>query len=254
MTYDRMKWVDPEIERKGYEITRQWTQKASTLGWYDYIYGTPYMLPRVYFHKNAEYLRYAADQGVKAMYAEAYPNWGEGPKLYMIAKLMWNPEQDLSSLLNDWYIMAVGKKAAPYLEQYYQQWERFWTIRVPNSRWFSNMGGQFLAFHTPEYLDWVTFNDMEKSRKLLETVVTKAKTDQEKKRANYIMKSFEYYEASALSYLGLEREKRQPGKNIDHYKKLNNRRYELVEEFENDPVLLHPIRFDKHNKYLSWDR
>jgi hypothetical protein len=253
MTYDRMKWVDKDIELKGFEITRQWAQSVSTLGWYDYIYGTPYMLPRVYFHKNSDYYQYAAAHGVKAMYAEAYPNWGEGPKLYIALKLMWDPEQDVSSLLNDWYMMAVGKKAAPYLAQYYRHWENFWTIRIPKSHWFSNLGGQFLAFNSPEYLDWTTFDDMEKSRRLLESAAINAKTDKEKRRANYLLQAFEYYEASALSYLGVKRGKRQSGKDLDDYIKLNNRRYQLVKAFQKDPVLSHPLRFDERYEYLSWN-
>jgi hypothetical protein len=251
MTYDRMKWVDKDIERKGFEITQQWAQNATFLGWYDYIYGTPYMLPRVYFNKRSGYYKYAKAHGVKAMYAEAYPNWGEGPKLYIVLKLMWDPDQDVSSLLTEWYAMAVGEKAAPYLAAYYRHWEHFWTVRIPKGSWFKK-SGQFLAFNSPEYLDHTTFDDLGKSRSLLETTVNNTETYREKLRAKYLTKSFEYYEASALAYLGVEGGKRQPGKNIEYYAKLNNRRYELVREFQKDPVLMHPLRFDERYKHLSW--
>lgn len=243
MTYDRMKWVDKNIEHEGFKITERWAQKARLLGWYDYIYGTPYMLPRVYFHKRLEYYKYAATHGVRAMYAEAYPNWGEGPKLYITLKLLWNPDQDVSELLNEWYVTAVGEKAAPYLAAYYKLWENFWTERIPKGHWFKK-GSQFLAFNYPEYLDQVAFDDIEKSRYLLESVVNNAQTEKEKIRARYLIDAFDYYEACALSYLGLKMGVRQTGKNIEYYQKLNNRRYELVKKFQKDIVLNHPIRFD----------
>ena len=81
MTYDRMKWIDPELRAEGERVTTWWQQVSPTVGWYDYIYGSAYCVPRVWFHHMADYYRFGHEHGVRAMYAEAYPNWGEGPKL-----------------------------------------------------------------------------------------------------------------------------------------------------------------------------
>lgn len=247
MTYDRMKWIDKEIETEGRQITEWWASESSSFGWYDYIYGTPYLVPRVYFHKMAEYYLYGYKHGVRAMYAEAYPNWGEGPKLYIALKLQWDPGLDVDELLKDWYISAVGKDAAPYLAAYYEHWENFWTVRVLKSKWFTK-SGQFLAFSHPGYLDLVSYEDILKSRRLLETVLEKTKTTQQRKRAEMLLKAFEYYEASAISYLGLVRHKQQPDKDRKYYEDMGHKRLKLVNEFENDPILVHPIRFD-NNKW-----
>lgn len=245
LTYDRMKWIDKEIESEGKRITEWWASKSPFLGWYDYIYGTPYLLPRVYFHKMAEYYRYGYANGVKTLTAEAYPNWGEGPKLYVALKLQWNPNLDVDTLLKDWYVSAVGEEAASDLEAYYEIWEDFWTKRILNTKWFTKEG-QYLNFWAkPEYLDLVTYEDISKSRKLLEAVLAKTKTPKQKARAEIIMKAFEYYEASAVSYLGLVRHMQQPNKDMKYYENMYRRRFELVNEFENDPVLVHPSRFDK---------
>lgn len=253
MTYDRMKWIDKEIEEEGKRITELWLKKSSTLGWYDYIYGAPYLVPRVYFHKMAEYYKYGYEHGVRAMYSEAYPNWGEGPKLYIALKLQWNPYQDVDTLLNDWYVSAVGKDAAPYLADYYEHWENFWTKRVLNSKWFTG-SVQYLAFYRPDYLDLVSYEDISKSRTLLETVLDKAETTKQRARAEIFLKAFEYYEASVISYLGLVRKDRLPGKDRKYYEDMSRKRLQLVNEFESDPVLAHPIRFD-NNKWKinsSW--
>ena len=248
MTYDRMKWIDKEIETEGKHITEWWISESSTLGWYDYIYGTPYLLPRVYFHKMAEYYQYGYNLGVRAMYAEAYPNWGEGPKLYIALKLQWDPSLDVDVLLSDWYVSAVGKDAAPYLAEYYEYWEHFWTKRVLDSKWFTK-NGQYLAFHQPGYLDIVSYEDISKSRRLLETVLVKTKTKKQKARAEMLLKAFEYYEASTISYLGLVRNLLQPDKDKEYYEDMSQKRLKLVDEFEGDPVLVHPLRFDKDKNW-----
>lgn len=255
ITYDRLKWVDPSIEKTLKQVHEAWASKCNTLGWYDYMYGSPYCVPRVYFHKMAEYIRHGVDHGVRAIYAEAYPNWGEGPKLYLALKLMWNPDQDVDELLHDWYVSAVGTEAAKDLAAYYALWEDFWTERVPKSDWFGNSKDKsaYLAFHFPEYMDLLTYEDVILSRNLLESVVSKTVTEDQKKRASMILRAFEYYEASVISYLGLVKKKPWAGKNDDFFEEMNEKRLRLVNEFENDPVLIHPVRFDKPQyKHLRW--
>lgn len=254
MTYDRMKWIDPKFEKEGQKITEMWEKEATILGWYDYIYGTPYLLPRVYFHKMAEYYRYGYQHGVRAMYAEAYPNWGEGPKLYVTLKLQWNPDLDVDALLEDWYVCAVGKDAAPDLAAYYALWEKFWTERIKQSQWFKHKG-QYLLFSKPDYLDLVTYDDITQSRYLLEQVLAKTSTPRQRARAQLLLRAFEYYEASAISYLGLVKNVRQPGKSREYYEQMNQKRLLLLIEFEDHPVLIHPTRFDLERfPALQWGK
>jgi hypothetical protein len=252
MSADRLKWADPVLEAEGKGMTLKWKTKSPTLAWSDYIYGTPYLVPRVYFHKMAETYRFAHQNGVRAMYAEAYPNWGEGPKLYLALKLQWDPYQDVDTLLRDWYVAAVGPRAAPDLEAYYGHWEKFWTERAVLSPWFRR-AGIYLEFFDPAYLDGVTPADMEKSRRLLLSVLARTETAPQRARASLLLRAFEYYEASVLSYLGMVKGAREGGKGRDHYRLLNQRRYQLVGQFEQDPVLVHPSRFDeKKFKRLQW--
>ncbi len=92
----------------------------------------------------------------------------------------------------------------------------------------------------------MTFDDISKSRKLLESVVAKTKTEEQRARAELLLRAFEYYEASAVSYLGLV-------KNKEYYENMNKKRYEMVNEFQKDPVLVHPLRFDeKRFDALKW--
>jgi len=262
MTYDRMKWIDAEIRSDGQRMTRRWHEACPLLGWYDYIYGSPYCLPRVWFHEMADYYRFGYANGVRAMYAEAYPNWGEGPKLYVSLKLQWDPRQDVDALLGDWYRRAVGPDAAGDLAAYYAHWEDFWTRRILASPWFSK-AGQYLAFYRPAYLADVSEEEIVRSRQLLESVLGKARTAPQKARAKLLLRAFEYYEASAYAYGGQpapiakpsggKPQRAAPGLPATEAEALallekgsrclqmDHKRQRLVQEFAKDPVLVHSL-------------
>ncbi|MFH0795952.1 MAG: DUF4838 domain-containing protein [Candidatus Omnitrophota bacterium] len=196
MTYERLKWADKEIEEEGHKLTKEWTKAVSTLGWYDYIYGRPcknYLVPRVWFHKMADYYRFGYEHQVRYLYAEAYPaeDWREGPKLYLSLKLQWNPYLDVDETLMEWYKCAVGKDAAPYLSNYFAFWEKFWTERILQSIWFKDARKiQFLNFGSNSYLNMLTGKDINECEELLRLVVAKAKGEKEKLRADFFLSSF----------------------------------------------------------------
>ncbi|MGM0491521.1 MAG: DUF4838 domain-containing protein [Armatimonadota bacterium] len=200
MTYDRMKWVHPEIREHGEQLTRDWAEKSPTVGWYDYIYGRPYQLPRVWFHHMADYYRFGHDNSVQALYAEAYPNFGEGPKLYVAFKLQWDPDRDVDELLEDWYVACAGEQAAPYLAQYYAHWEDFWTRRILHSGWF-RIPGQYLPHkRDPSYLLDVTDEELAQCREWLEQALALTETDEQQARVQTLLDAFSFYEASAICY------------------------------------------------------
>jgi len=251
MTYDRMKWIDPEIRATGEALTRAWHEKSPVVGWYDYIYGTPYCLPRVWFHHMAEYYRFGHANGVRALYAEAYPNWGEGPKLYVSLKLQWDPEQDVDALLEDWFVRCVGADAAPYLAQYYAHWEDFWTRRVRETTWF-RLGGQYLSFYNPAYLDAIEAEEIAESRRLLESTLDKAVTEKQQARARLLLEAFAYYEASAYAWKARQTDLGGPIESeeqalalLDSVEKgmtfAEKRRHLALDVFPKDAVLVHPI-------------
>jgi len=250
MTYDRMKWALPEQQAEGHRLTEWWHKTSPTLGWYNYIYGTPYVLPRVYFHRMAENYRYAREHGVRVHYAEAYPNWGEGPKLYVSLKLQWNPDRDVDAMLRDWYVACVGEAAADDLAAYYRLWEEFWTGPALKTKWFSPKA-QYLTFNSPAYLEAVEPEMIARSRKLLEAAVSQAATEDQKARAQLLLRAFEYYEASAYAYRGARRPRgRSIRTEADALDVLSDavrtigmahKRVALVKAFEKHSVLVHPL-------------
>ena len=244
LTSDRMRWAVPEIAAEEKRLTKNWQKKVIPLAWYDYIYGAAYCVPRVYPHLQADYLRWGYNHNVRHLYSEAYPYFGEGPKLYIWLKLAWDPQQDVDKLLDEWYRRCVGEKAAPALKAYYEHWERFWTERATKTAWFSERG-HFLRFYNPGYLEAVTEDDVEKSRTWLEKAGELAETEKQRKRAQLLLNSFEYYEASALAYPRKKRSIKAQNQE-EAVKALENRmaraemarkRLDIADNFNNNPLL-----------------
>ncbi|MBP1996122.1 DUF4838 domain-containing protein [Paenibacillus eucommiae] len=260
LTKDRMAWADPVQKAKDLANVDNWLEVADQLAYYDYIYGSPYLVPRVYPHFMSDIYRQAHEKGIKSIYAEIYPNWGEGAKPWVDAKLLWNPEQDVDALLQEWYERAVGEAAAPYLRAYYDYWEQFWMERVIDEPWF-NSGATYLDFMDPAYLQAATVSDVTYSRGVLETVEVLAVTDEQKARAHLLMQAFEYYEASVLSYP--QPTKPLPDANsaitlldeiigsIDERVQMAEKRFTLLTQFATDPVLFQPLG-PMQFSLLSW--
>ncbi|MFI6322752.1 DUF4838 domain-containing protein [Nonomuraea sp. NPDC050556] len=260
LTKDRYTWTDPAAEADGHALTERWLAVCSQLGFYDYLYGAPYLLPRVFPHEYARTIRYAKEKGVVAQYAELYPNWGEGPKPWVTARLLWDAQADVDALQREWLVRAVGATSAGYLAAYYQLWERFWAERVPASDWFLP-DATYQSFNLPQYLELVEEADLTRSRTLLDSAVARADTPARTARAKILRRVFELYESSALSY---PRQVATPADQatalavlrhgVDSFQSrldLAARRLALIKEFAADPVLvlqMNPASFPN----LTW--
>ncbi len=254
ITDERMSWGDPALAVAGKSLTERWKLAAPGLAFYEYLYGSIYTVPRTYLHRMADVYKYAYDAGVVAQFAELYPNFGEGPKPWLSAKLQWDANANVDQLLNDWYVRAVGEEAAPYLAQYYSIWEDFWQVKIFESSWYqswlqSNPRRNFMPLTDATYLKAVSLDDVEESRQLMEAVVAKAHTPQQQKRAEILMRAFEYYEASVLSYP--DNKPYEPiesaaegvaalNKMITKLEKAEQR-LKMVDDFAGDEILQHPF-------------
>lgn len=205
LAMDRHVWADAEKAQQARALEQRWLERARHLAWYDYVYGGAYCLPRVYPRLMADYLRWGQEHGVRAITAEAYPNWAEGPKLYTYLKLLWNPDQDVEALLDDWYTRAVGPAAAPALKEYYAIWERFWTETAPRSDWWPERLRIYLPFSSPAYLAAVDEQNLRRCQDLLTQCVEQAETAIQERRAEQLRDGFAFYAASVYAYQAQQR-------------------------------------------------
>jgi len=188
--------------------------------------------------------------GVRAQYAEAYPNFGEGPKLYLSLKLQWNPDQDVNALLREWAVCCVGQQAAADLLAYYALWEDFWTGPAIRSPWFTREG-EYLGFSSPAYLEEVSEEMLVRARALLESAESRTETERQRARARLLLRAFEYYEATARAFLGSRSVQSGPIETeaealrvLDRAAKASiwaAKREVAVEELAEDPVLQHSL-------------
>lgn len=193
---DRYGWVSEQAAQRDMQRTRNWHAAAPTLGWYDYIYGDDmYRIPRIYNHLMARYLKFGAENGVRALYAEYYGDpdaWIDGPKLYVFMKLLWDPNADVDALTSEWYRLAVGEQAAVPLARFYAFWEDYWTKRVPKTEWFAQYVDRvYMNFVATGYLDELTSEDLAACKGLMDQVVAKADTPEHKARAAFLAKGYE---------------------------------------------------------------
>ena len=209
ITADRLQWVDKV--RKEVDVTRteRWATSAKTFGLYDYVYGDGtvagesepfYSVPRIYPHTMAEYLRHGNTAGARYYIAEAYPSdaWTEGPKLYVLAKLLWDPKADVDALLRDWYESAVGKEAAPYLAKYFQFWETYWATRAINTSWFKLSKGPYLSLRDRSYVDALDVQDLAYLDDAMQNLVSRATGQEERARAAFLAAGYQVVRSRAF--------------------------------------------------------
>jgi hypothetical protein len=253
ITYDRMRWEDPKLRAVGHEITERWAKAASVVGWYDYAYGLNYLLPRVYPHRMQEYLSWGAAHQVKYSYAELYPNWGEGPKPWIFTKLLWNPNQDVDALLDDWYTHFAGVEAAPSLQRFYAIWEKFWMVDIFNSKSNHDEGELLFFSGDPKYLLDVPASYIAQSDSAMADAFRLADTPQRKARVAKLKEMWEFYKASIITYQGehfaAQADLKSAAQAIALLDKAEDvmaqahKRQELLAAFEKDPLFAETARY-----------
>jgi hypothetical protein len=199
ITYERLKWSDPELQDSGHQLTIGWEKLSSSIGWYDYDYGLDYLVPRVWFHEMQKYLIWGTRHHVKYYYAELYPNWGEGPKPWIISKLLWDPYQNVDSLLNIWYIHMGGSNAATKLKEFYSIWENFWTKIVPDISWFTH-SGQYLPYYDRSYIKQVPKDDILQCDSLMNEAYSLADNDIHRQRISKLKQMWQLYKSGIEAY------------------------------------------------------
>ncbi|MEO6638601.1 MAG: DUF4838 domain-containing protein [Ginsengibacter sp.] len=86
---------------KNYRLS-EWGKVTSRIGNHDWAEGRGFIYPRIYTNLVSKFARTVKRDKMNFEYAhiEAYPNWSlDGPKLYFMGKIYWNPEVNTDSLL-----------------------------------------------------------------------------------------------------------------------------------------------------------
>ena len=192
---------DPQTRKIRLEQMKTWSARCTNLATTNYDYGKGfYLLPRVSFKLHSEMLKkFYQAYNLRGMYTEAMFLPFDGPKFHMMYRLMRDIDADPEEIIETWCRDAVGLEATPALRKYFQFWEDYWSgPDIRRTQWFRSKRNVYLqlgerATHTFA----LKRGDMKKLRVLMEEVVAKAGTSQQKRRAKVLMTYFEYAEAAA---------------------------------------------------------
>ncbi|QHT71230.1 DUF4838 domain-containing protein [Rhodocytophaga rosea] len=165
-----------------------WAKKATYIGHHDWAQGNGYLYPRIYTGLLAKYLKEVKVLGLKQEYyhAELYPNWGlDGPKYYLMGKLLWSPEADVEALMTQFCTDMFGKAAKP-MKEYFDTLEKL-TYSMDNTRDIYRKMHSFpkQLLLSPQELELV-----KQARTWLNQASRRTKNESEKKRIEFFSKSF----------------------------------------------------------------
>ncbi|MDI1320334.1 MAG: DUF4838 domain-containing protein, partial [bacterium] len=127
LTADRSQWFDPAFAAQDRDLMQRWVAAGpKVVGIYDYYEGAPFLVPRPTLYAVAQSIPFAYEAGVRAFYAEAFPNWGlDGPKFWLAAELLWDTRQDPAALL-DTYYREYWQEAAGPMREFFALCDRQW--------------------------------------------------------------------------------------------------------------------------------
>ena len=184
-TSNRADYFDPAFRAQDERMIAWWGDHTTQMGIYDYAYGVGFGIPRIFNHLFQTAVKYAVAHKVKGFYAEVYPNWGlDGPKLYTMARIIWNPDVNVDAITKDWNERMFREAAAP-MKRYFQIAEDTWRNQKGHGMWAYRLAAdpaQFAIF-TPQTVETMTGCLDEASKLATEDIV--------KQRIAFFRKTFE---------------------------------------------------------------
>ena len=189
LTIDLNSCADPKQMERHKNIIAEWSGKASMLGIWDYTWGYPYPVPRLYAPYHLDMLKFMSEHNGKAYIGESWTcDALEGPKQYLIAKLLWDSKADMKALEEEWYVRSVGKKAAPYLKAYYKIWNDYFTGPAMKTPWFKSASAVYMTYNDVSCIYALCEEDIQAADEAMKRVVALAETPQEQARAIVLMR------------------------------------------------------------------
>ncbi len=247
LTSNRSDYWDPVFKRQDETMLERWAAVTNQMGIYEYGYGMGFAIPRIYNHLFQEAIQHAVAHKVRGFYAEVYPNWGlDGPKLYVMARLLWDPYADVDAITDDWNERMFRTAAAP-MKRYFALAEQAWRENnFGHGHWAYRLAAdpqQFRIF-PPDLVD--------EMMGLLDEATALAQDDIVRDRIQFFRKTFEITKLLAGNYwasYGIE-EMIEQGASMEDIAAAMRRMVEQVGETDidaymaervgDDPIAFHP--------------
>ena len=144
-------------KRMQWDRMRQWVNLSRHMFIYEYFNHTWKLeLPRAMPTAIAEAISFYKSCGTSWFYAQSGSDFfNEGLDYYLVAKLLWNPNLDVSALVDDYCRAAFGS-AVDVMKTYYGRLEECWADSVRGfdpDEFAVGTPNQYLAMFTPPVMD-----------------------------------------------------------------------------------------------------
>lgn len=154
LTSDRAQWHDPNYRAEDKALIERWTNSgAKRIATWDYYFGAPYPYPRQFTQWIGESIPYLHRAGVDVFFSQLPSVWGlDGPKAWLTAELLRDPEQEVAALLDEYYKNFFGQAAAP-IRHFYETAEQTRNEREGPANWIKFYRDEAgVELFTPEIL------------------------------------------------------------------------------------------------------
>jgi hypothetical protein len=153
--HPEMYWKD-KSKKEYVRLLDDWEKTGASMYMWDYLnnpryYKGTYGAPAIYPHAIKEF--YMLDYGKAKGHVlelsdisskgEGINKWADwiydSPNVYVAMRLLWNMDQDVDKILNEFYEGFYGPDAAPWIKKFYEEMELAWenpdTKGGPDFRW-----------------------------------------------------------------------------------------------------------------------
>lgn len=136
LTADRSQWYDPAFIEDDKALVRAWVANGpEIIGFWDYFFGSAYMIPRLAHGPLVDSIRFMHEAGVRAYFSQMGPIWGfDAWKAYVMLNLLWDVNFDVAA---EWqlFLQSLYGPAAPHMQAFLEKCEAVWMAQPPPAHW-----------------------------------------------------------------------------------------------------------------------
>ena len=136
LTFDRSQWYDTTAKEDDLGTVASWNATAAPfLGTWDYLFGYGFLIPRSMLQIVSESIPGIHKRGVRAYFNQIAAIWPyDGHTNWLMAKLLWDVDQDTDILIEEYFSEFYGPAAQP-MRAFFAHAERIW-MGQPGSGWW----------------------------------------------------------------------------------------------------------------------
>ncbi|MHC4874494.1 MAG: DUF4838 domain-containing protein, partial [Planctomycetota bacterium] len=167
---------------------------------YQYCLDNAYPTIRHYPHMLGDFVKVLKENGGDGCYTQIEHNWASGgPKTYVYAKMFWDTERDVDTLLQEYMDLAFGKNAGRHMLEYFSRWEEiYYREKIGKDIFAAISGWNRDKLDKHKHVRWDDINHFD--RKIKEAGAAEM-SEKERKRYEMFKTFYTWTRANLVQYL-----------------------------------------------------